>query len=158
MMPAVQNPVKETGALGLLIGAVALALAVAVWIMPAPSGSTNARAQAAPQPVVAEAPLDLEVVTARPLFDRTRQPLVIEQAPAPAVPAPAAIIIPSLHGVIGNSDGGLAALMRMSTSDELITREVGESLGGFKVESVDNKRTILSDGDGNLYTLLLGTE
>ncbi|MEO0370125.1 MAG: hypothetical protein AAF231_01585 [Pseudomonadota bacterium] len=143
--------------MGAVFALIALTMAAAVWILPAPAGET-ARATPAPTQNIAEAaPLNLVVLTARPAFDRTRRPLVVKATPAPTAPKPAAITL-SLHGVIGNADGGLTALFRMSNTPELLARRIGEEIGVFTVTSIEAKQALLRGDDGTTQTLLLITE
>lgn len=134
-----------------------IALAVAIWVWPAPSAAVNERRPQTAQAVAPEAPLDLEVITTRPLFDRTRKPLELAPEPVATTPKPAAVTL-SLKGVIGNADGGLTALLRMSNSDELFTRRAGEEIGTFTIQRIESKRVTLRDRSGKTFVLVLGTE
>ena len=144
--------------LGAGVTLVALVLAGAVWILPVPS-QEGARTPTPPTPqnAAAEAPLALDVITKRPLFDRTRRPLEVAPDPVEVAPAPVAVTL-SLHGVIGDADGGLTALLRLSNSDELFSRQAGESLGDFTIERIENRRVIVKDGADRTLTLILGNE
>lgn len=143
--------------LRLIFAVLCLVLAGAIWIWPTPQNTQVPRNVQAAQPAPQEAVLDLEIITTRPLFDRTRKPLKLEAAPQPAAPKPVPITV-SLKGVIGNADGGLTALLRLSNSEELFTRRTGETLGGFTVQRIESKRVMLRDEAGRIYVLLLGNE
>lgn len=149
--------------LGPLFALLAVFAAGAVWLMPAPEPAW-ARVPVAPtdaaqaDPVAPMAPLDLTAVTARPLFDRSRAPAPapeVAAAPVPAAPAPVTV---SLQGVIGSSQGGLTALLRLSNSDELFSRQVGDALGPFIIERIESRQVIARDAAGQTYALVLGTE
>lgn len=135
----------------------ALLMAAAVWMLPAPSLPDLRRAPLPAQTGPEATQLDLAAVTERPLFDRSRKPLEVAPAPAPQAPKPALVTL-SLHGVIGNAEGGLTALMRQSNSDELFARRVGERLGNVTIESVEGKEVVLRYASGRTETLILGTE
>lgn len=142
---------------GLAFAAAAVLLALAVWLLPMPQGDAVRPAQVAAPPAAQKPPLVLDAITERPLFDRTRRPLEVAPEPVPEAPKPV-VVIPSLHGVIGNADGGLTALLRMSNSPDLFARRVGEELGGYTIEQVESKSAIVRNAAGQTLTLILSTE
>ncbi len=142
---------------GLAFAGLSVVLAGAIWVWPMSQDAPPPRTMQAAQPTPQETSLDLEVITTRPLFDRTRKPLKLEAAPQPAAPKPVPVTV-SLKGVIGNADGGLTALLRLSNSDELFSRRTGETLGGYTVQRIESKRVMLRDEEDRIYVLLLGNE
>ncbi len=139
------------------IAVIAVLAAVLVWLIPTPAVDVPERGPAPAQKPDA-APLDLAAITARPLFDRSRKPMEVAPEPAPAPAPEPEVVTVSLQGVIGNTEDGLTALLRMSNSDELFSRQVGDKLGDFVIESIEARRVIVRDTAGQTYALVLGNE
>lgn len=155
-MPMIDT--SHTSPLGLALAGLAGAAAIGLWLLPTPTVSDlSPRANAAAVPQATTAP-DLSAITERPLFDRSRAPLVIAE-PAPA-PAPAAPTL-ALHGIMGDKSAptGLTALMRLSNSDELFTLGLQGRVGEWTVEQIEANHVVVRDADGQTRSIyLLGTQ
>jgi general secretion pathway protein N len=143
----------------LLVAMVALA-ALVLWDRQAGEGEPKAasgkppRAESAARAEVGGNPLaeltldNLHDTLGRPLFERTRRPV---EAPAPQVErAPVAAAIDqnalSLVGVVA-SEGRTIALIRRNQTGQSVRAEIGDTVDGWTIVSIEPQRVVLRQGD-----------
>jgi hypothetical protein len=131
----------------------------ALWVLVPPARDYSPAPDAQPQDLAsrlaehrAEISALIPVTANRPLFQANRRPVAAPEAPAaPAAPAETVLV---LVGIIGNGDDRIA-LVRPSTSTELIRVEAGGRVGPWQILSVDISSVTVSKDDGSSFTLRL---
>ena len=128
----------------------------ALWVLVPPARDYSPAPDAQPQDLAsrlaehrAEISALIPVTTNRPLFQANRRPVAAPEAPA----APAETVL-VLVGIIGNGDDRIA-LVRPSTSTELIRVEAGGRVGPWQILSIDISSVTVSKDDGSSFTLRL---
>ncbi len=81
---------------------------------------------------------------ARPLFHASRKPAPKIVAAAPEAPAAQSPVLELVGVVIGPE--GRSALIRISTSAELVEVSVGERIDGWRLETIETDRIMLKSG------------
>ena len=89
-------------------------------------------------------------IAERPLFDMSRRPIVEEVVE----PAPVAEVTLSLVGILDSDDEEIA-LFRLSNSEEIFRLRAGQSVGGFKLEEINDGNVRVSTPDGEAKSLML---
>jgi Type II secretion system protein C len=148
--------------LPLLLAAMVALAALVLWDRQAGDGEPKAaagkppRAESAARPEVSGNPLagltveKLHDTVGRPLFERTRRPVEVP-APLPQVErAPVAPAIDqnalSLLGVVA-SEGRTIALIRRNQTGQSVRAEVGDTVDGWTIASIEPQRVVLRQGD-----------
>jgi general secretion pathway protein N len=146
--------------LPLLLAAMVVLAALVLWDRQAGDGEPKASAG---KPMRAESPARAEVggnplagltldnlhdTVGRPLFERTRRPVEValpqvERAPvAPAIDQNAL----SLLGVVA-SEGRTIALIRRNQTGQSVRAEIGDTVDGWTIVSIEPQRVVLRQGD-----------
>jgi general secretion pathway protein N len=134
-----------------------VSMAVALWLCApstraadAPTGGKAAVNKAAVNNPVELQPLQqLGATTERPLFSPTRRPppkpvaAVVRQEPPPPPPAPSVVIL----GIVTENGDGRAAIRASDKGDKVIRVRTGDDVSGWKVERVEPRRLVLTQGE-----------
>lgn len=133
-----------------------VSMAVALWLC-APS------ARAADAPTTSEAvvsnPVELQplqqlsATTEHPLFSPTRRPPpkpvapVARQEPPPAPPPPPSVVV---LGIVSENGDGRAAIRAGGNGDKVVRVRTGDDVSGWKVERVEPRRLVLTQGERSI--------
>ena len=130
-----------------------VSMAVALWLCApfayaADAPSTNGAV--ANNPVQLQPLQQLNATTEHPLFSPTRRPppkpvaAVARQEPPPPPPPPPSVVV---LGIVSENGDGRAAIRAGGNGDKVIRMRTGDDVSGWKVERVEPRRLVLTQGE-----------
>jgi general secretion pathway protein N len=102
---------------------------------------------------------ELAVTRDKPLFSPTRQPPpkavapVARQEPPPPPPPPPSVVV---LGIVSENGNGRAAIRAGGAGDKVTRVRTGDDVGGWKVERIEPRRLVLTQGERSVDFALFG--
>ncbi|WP_315833199.1 hypothetical protein [Bradyrhizobium prioriisuperbiae] len=107
-------------------------------------------------PVELQSLQQLSATTGRPLFSPSRRPppkpvapVVVSAPPLPPSPPPSVVLL----GIVSENGDGRAAIR---ASDKVVRVRAGDDVDGWKVERVEPRRLVLTQGERSVDFALFG--
>ncbi|MBR0871345.1 hypothetical protein JQ633_13335 [Bradyrhizobium tropiciagri] len=110
-------------------------------------------------PVELQSLQQLNATKDKPLFTPTRRPppkpvapVARQEPPPPPAPPPSVVVL----GIVSENGSGRAAIRAAGTSDKVLRVRAGDDVGGWKVERVESRRLVLTQGERSVDFAMFG--
>ncbi|MCA6120293.1 hypothetical protein J6500_00015 [Bradyrhizobium sp. WSM 1704] len=139
---------------------VLMVVALCLCVPLARAAETSERDDAlANNPVELQPLQQLSATKDKPLFSPTRRPppkpvapVARQEPPPPPAPPPSVVVL----GIVSENGGGRAAIRTAGTSDKVVRVRTGDDVDGWKVERIEPRRLVLTQGERSVDLAMFG--